>query len=348
MPPVASLKRPGSGGGAASKKFSAAAISATMFEVLSSGDELPGGPLAHVDHELLSSGDDMLLLSPSRLPLAGGDTAPFLSPLFGSTPAIPPFPVRVLTMPASPLSPGNNRNRFMANSQPLQVSCDLSSVGLHNNSMRFSFSAIVLIVYPQSDKPDRRHLQMVDSRGSTGLTVWGPHVGLFSSSSVGQVVKFSKLSMIMFNGKKGLSMCRDTTISFPSALGVATEEAKWWSDLLVKTPKRIIDVHDLNDDGVISVSGIIGSLSTEIKRVRNEDKQLLCIRITDRSGFVDMRSWTHSEAEFTPFLERPLLFRRVRVTSFGGLKILELLEGPGTEVVVDFDGADDLSLYWKE
>ncbi len=57
-----------------------------------------------------------------------------------------PFPLRVLPVPASPLSPGNNRNRFMANSQPLQVSCDLSSVGLHNYSMRFSFTAVVLII----------------------------------------------------------------------------------------------------------------------------------------------------------------------------------------------------------
>jgi hypothetical protein len=341
MPISAEKKRPGSGGGSAGKKFAAAACTAPTFELASSGDDSPGGILAHVDHELLSSGDDMLLSPCARFTSAGVSAAV-------PAPVSQPFPVRVLPVPASPLSPGNNRNRFMANSQPLQVSCDLSSVGLHNNSMRFSFSAVVLIVYPQSDKPERRHIQMIDCRGSTGLTVWGPTVGLFSSSSVGKVVKFSKLSMIMFNGKKGLSMCRDTTISFPSALGVATEEAKWWADLLVKTPKRIIDIHDLNDDGVISVSGIVGSLSTELKRVRNEDKELLCIRLTDRTGFVDMRSWTHSEAEFSEFLERPLLFRRVRVTSFGGLKILELLEGSGTEVVADFDGANDLTLYWQE
>ena len=39
------------------------------------------------------------------------------------------------------------------------------------------------------------------------------------------------------------------------------------------------------------------------------------------------------------------MLRRVRVASFGGLKILELLEGSGTDLVADFDGADDLSLY---
>jgi hypothetical protein len=339
-------KRPVSGGGAAarnSKKASAPVVcQSSIFDLdppesplsthLVPGDNPSIQQRFHVDQS--SSGDDVLMQSPGLVAQTNAEMVA--------------LPQRVLPLPASPASPGNNRNRFMANCQPLQVSCDLSSVGLHNNSMRFSFTAIVLIVYPPCEKPERRHIQLIDSRGSTGLTVWGPHVALFSSSSVGQVIKFSKLSMIMYNGKKGLSMCRDTTISIQSALSIASEEAKWWSNVLQKAPVRIIDIHDLNEECVVNVAGIIGSLSTEIKRVRNVDKELLCIRLTDRSGFVDMRSWSHSEAEFSSFLERPLLIRRVRVTSFGGLKILELLEGSGTVLVPEFTGAADLALYWQE
>ena len=76
-------------------------------------------------------------------------------------------------------------------------------------------------------------------------------------------------------------MCKDTTIAFPSTLGVATKEAKWWAALLVKSPLRIIDVHDLENDCVISVCGIIGYLSTEVKRVR--DKTKIVVHPSDRS-----------------------------------------------------------------
>ena len=245
-------------------------------------------------------------------------------------------------------SPGGNRDRFLAQSQPLKVCCDLSTVGLHNSSMRFSFQAIVLIVYPASDKPERRHVQLIDSRGSTGLTVWGPHVAMFSPSSIGQVVKFTKLSIIMHNGIRGLTMSRDSNINFVSDVASATEESKWWMSLLHAAPLRIIDVHDVSDNSVINVAGILGSMSTETKKVKSKDRDLLCMCLTDRTGCVDVRSWTHSEVEFNLFRERPLLLQRVRVTSFGGTKILEMLDASGTVVVSVFSGADDLKQYWRE
>jgi hypothetical protein len=257
-----------------------------------------------------------------------------------------PIGVRMDAVPA--VSPGGNRDRFMANSQPLKVSCDLSTVGLHNASMRFTFQAVALIVYPESIKPERRHLQLIDSRGSTGLTVWGPHVKLFSPSSVGQVVKFTRLSLVVQNGRKGLSMSRDSTVTFVSDAAGACEESKWWASLLQVPPLRIIDVHDVEDDLIVSVKGIVGTISTEIKKVKLEDKELLCMRLTDRTGFIDIRSWCHSEAEFERFRERPVCFKRVRVTSFSGMKILELLDASGTILADEFDGAADLRQYWRE
>jgi|LauGreDrversion4_2_1035121.scaffolds.fasta_scaffold68956_3 hypothetical protein len=247
-----------------------------------------------------------------------------------------------------PASPRSNRERFMANCQPLQVSCDLATVGLHNSSVRFSFTAVVLIVYPDTKGPDRRHIQLIDKRGSTGITVWNENVRLFSSSSVGQVVRFTKLSITFNNGKKGLSMSKESTITFLNSTTVPTDESKWWKSKLLENHLRIIDVHDCNDDEVINVAGIVGMLSTERKRVRDQDKDLLCIRLTDRTGFIDIRSWSHSEHEFSDFLEQPLLLQRVRVTSFAGIKTLELLSGSGTVLKDDFNGKDDLQLYWAE
>lgn len=250
---------------------------------------------------------------------------------------------------AAPASPGSNRERFMSNCQPLKVCCDLSVVGLHSNSTRFSFQAVVLIVYPATFKPARRHLQLIDSRGSTGITVWNEHVSMFSASSVGQVVRFSKLSLISQNGQKSLSMSRDSTVNFVSDAAAACEESKWWRSLLGQKALRIIDIHGADDNIIVNVSGILGTMTTEMKRVRNEDRELLCMRITDRTGFIDVRSWTHSEMEFDAFRERPILFKRVRVTSFAGLKIIELLDASGTEVVhADFEGAADLAKYWSE
>jgi hypothetical protein len=247
-----------------------------------------------------------------------------------------------------PASPSSNRERFMANCQPLQVSCDLATVGMHNASVRFSFTAVILIVYPETKGPDRRHIQLIDQRGSTGITVWNDNVRLFSASSVGQVVRFTKLSITFNNGKKGLSMGRDSSVTFLNNANVPTEEYKWWKSKLFENPLRIIDVHDCEDDVVISTAGIVGMLSTERKRVRDQDRDLLCIRLTDRTGFIDVRSWSHSDHEFSEFLERPLLFQRVRVTSFAGMKTLELLAGAGTVLKNEFHGKEDLQLYWSE
>lgn len=245
-------------------------------------------------------------------------------------------------------SPGGNRARFMANCQPLKVSCDLSAVGMHNTGSRFSFQAVVLIVYPASVKPERRHVQLIDARGSTGLTVWNEHVSFFSQSSVGQVVRFTKLAVVHQNGQKSLTMGRDSTITFLAHDVTPTDESIWWKSLLAKPPIRIIDVYDCEDNTLVNVSGIVGTLFSETKRVRNEDKQLLCMRITDRSGCIDVRSWNHCEVEFAQFREQPILFKRVRITSFAGNKILELLDASGTEVFSEFAGKSDLASYWRE
>ena len=249
--------------------------------------------------------------------------------------------------PFVPVSPSKNRERFMTNCQPLRVCCDLNKVGLSAAGVRFSFQAVVFVVFPASEKPDRRHVMLVDAFGSTGLTVWGAHVPLFTAATVGTVAKFTKLGMVVHNGKKALSMGKDTTVVFvPSS--VITDESKWWNALVMQPPLRIIDVHGCDDNLVVNVAGIVGMLSTETKKVRSDNKDLMNLRLTDRTGFIDIRSWNHCEGEFSKFLEKPLLFQRLRVTSFAGTKILVLLEGNATNILPEFENKADLVQYWNE
>ena len=244
-------------------------------------------------------------------------------------------------------SPGGNRARFIANCQPLRVCCNLSQVGVVAVGMRFSFEAVVFVVYPASTQPDRRHVLLVDSTGCAGLTVWGAHVPQFTFATVGCVVKFTKLGMVVHNGKKSLSMGKDTIVQFvPNS--VESPSSMWWNALAAKKVVRIIDVHDCEDDAIVNVAGIVGMLSSETKRVRADNKDLMTMRLTDHTGHLDVRSWNHSESEFRSFLEKPLLLQRIRVTSYAGIKICELLDGNGTIVVPNFTGQEALEKYWEE
>ena len=99
---------------------------------------------------------------------------------------------------------------------------------------------------------------------------------------------------------------------------------------------------------MISVSGILGFMCMEEKVVKTETKWLLIMRILDRTGTIELRSWTHTEADFSRHRERPLLFKRVRVTAYAGTKMLELIDGRGSVVETEFPEAADLSAFWKE
>ena len=88
----------------------------------------------------------------------------------------PSPPKRVLTIPLSP----SNRDRILAACSPVKVNCSLTFPGLSNPNIRFDFQAVVLIVYPACDKPDRRHVALADRYGVTGITVWSGQYAMFS------------------------------------------------------------------------------------------------------------------------------------------------------------------------
>lgn len=256
----------------------------------------------------------------------------------------PSPPKRVLTIPLSP----SNRDRILAACSPVKVNCSLTFPGLSNPNIRFDFQAVVLIVYPACDKPDRRHVALADRYGVTGITVWSGHYAMFSVQSVGQVVKITNLTVTSHNGKRSLAMARDSSVRFLSDTeSRSSHEQQWWNGLLTIGSLDISCFCSMDDDAIVSVSGILFALQTDVKRVRNEDKELLTLRIADQSGHMDLRSWHQVDSDFRSFLDKPILLQRVRVTSFAGIKIGEILDGDGTVFSSEFDGAQVLTKFWK-
>jgi hypothetical protein len=267
-------------------------------------------------------------------------------------PSPPSSPVQRLSSGVSalvspPMSPASNRDKYLALTSPVKVTCSLSTVGLSNPTSRFDFQAIVLVVYPMCDKPPRRHVALVDSSGATGVTVWANHVPLFDESSVGRVVKFTNLSISTHNGRRSLAMARDSAIKFLSETELArSSEHQWWAGLTQQSPLNISNARSLDDDMIATVSGILFMVQTETKKIRDEMKDLTTVRLADSTGFLDIRSWNHNEEFFRPHMEKPIVLQRVRITSFAGNKLGEMLDGSGTILRTSFAGASDLATFW--
>jgi hypothetical protein len=253
-------------------------------------------------------------------------------------------PARVIdsVVPGSP----SNRERFRNACMPHQVSCDLSSVP-SDPGFRFSFQAVVLVVFPSSSNPIRRHVLLGDGRGTVGVTVWNAHVNAFSIASIGQCVSITKVSMTNHNGVRGLSLNKESTLHFSS--DDQHYSCVWWNGIPATPPLSAILFYDQKDNSVVNVAGILGSVSVEQKHVRSDARDLLTLKIVDRTGIVTVRSWNHGAGLFQRLVDTPIKLSRVRVTSFGGCKTGELFDGAGTTICEgNFDGADDLRQFWSE
>jgi hypothetical protein len=244
----------------------------------------------------------------------------------------------------APMSPATNRGRFHASSMPSSISCDLSAVN-SQVGLKFSFAAIVLVVYPPSSNPSRRHVLLADGRGTVGITVWNTHVPVFSAKSVGQLAQFTKVAMTTHNNTRGLVLNKDSTLQLSD--GLAHFAGIWWKNLLVAPPLQAILFHDAPENSVVNVAGILGSVCKEDKTVRNAPMTLLTIRLVDRTGVVCIRSWCHGDAQFAGLVDRPVLIKRVRVTAYANSKTGELLDGDGSIITTGFDGSD-LEKFWAE
>jgi hypothetical protein len=244
-----------------------------------------------------------------------------------------------------PLSPAGNRARFMAGVQPSKVTCDLSNVSI-TPGLRFSFEAVITVVYPASPNFDRRYVELSDSQGTTGITVWNSYVNAITCDCVGRVVKFSRLAITVHNGKKSLSMSKESTMHVEQKDYVSSL-SMWWNNLLSAPVCNALQFHD-STAAIVNVSGILGLIQVEEKMVKGVPKNLLVLHLTDSTGRLEIRSWNHSDTEFLQYLEKPVQLQRVRVVLYAGNKTGELLGGDnGTVLTTDFDKSS-LIQYWTE
>ena len=245
-----------------------------------------------------------------------------------------------------PSSPATNRERFRASLMPSQITCDLSNVTVEPGH-RFTFQGIVLVVFPASSNPTRRHVLVGDGRGTVGITVWNALVNTFTSETIGQLVVVTKVSVIIHNGTRGITLNKESMVQFNSL--VDHFATIWWQTLPERRAVSAILFSDQKDNDIVNVAGIVGSVTVEQKTVRNDARDLVTIRLVDRTGITVLRSWNHAAGLFQHLVDSPVMIRRVRVTSYGSQKTGELFDGSGTIIDTgDFVGADDLKKFWTE
>ena len=247
--------------------------------------------------------------------------------------------------PASPTSPGHNRANFMKKFVTARTYCNLELCRAPAGT-KVVLAGVVVAVYPASSNPDRRYIQLADFTGSVGITVWNDNVNLFGFDSVGKVVECCKVVIATHNGKKTLTMARDSVIMFHC--NEDHHMAKWWRELLAVPPTPLSSIQSIADNTIINIAGVLGFVSEEKKMVGNAQKTLTSLHIGDTSGSLDVRSWNHPAQTFKKHVEVPVLIQRIRITSFAGTKIGELLDGHGSVVVTEFAGKKQLEDYWAE
>ena len=235
----------------------------------------------------------------------------------------------------------SNRDKFNMKLHIQYIGCNLDSV-CASPTVRLSFRGTLVILYPPATNPDRRYVIFMDASGSIGVTVWKDDLKQFHSGRIGCLVEISRMSLTTHKGQKSLALTKESKINFVESQNV------WWCNLLKAPASLIVDVHSSNDNSIVTVSGILGSLCTEEKVVRNAPVELLIMRIVDRTGEIEVRSWTRRASEFVHLKDKPILLSRVRVTSYAGTKMVELIDGASGSIVShSFCGASELAEFWN-
>lgn len=330
-----------------------------LHSAITVGTAPVGGAALRAASDVELQGDSGIDLLSSSGACAAVPAADVSSDRPGIPVAVPPSPVSNVAVPAAdvssdlrpgipvavPPSPVSNRDRFIKGFLPARTCCNLDLCRAPAGT-KFNLSAVCIAVFPKSTNPDRRYIQLADTTGSVGVTVWNENVNSFSTASVGRLVTLTKVVITNHNGKKALSMARDSSVQ--QIDDETHTDSTWWRSLLTLAPLSCGAVHDVADNTMVSVSGILGHVSSDTKMVQGVPKTLLTLHMVDSSGKLDVRSWNHNADAFNHHAEAPILIRRVRVTSFAGVKLCELLDGAGSVIETAFTGDAALRKFWRE
>lgn len=244
-----------------------------------------------------------------------------------------------------PVSPGRNRAAFMAQHSPSRLTCNLD-LSRCTVGTKVTLTAVVIAAFPAATNPERRYVQLADCTGSVGITVWNGNVAKFNRDSIGRVVVCGKVVLGSHQGKKVLTMTRESVMEYVTDDNNPLQV--WWQSLASLPPRRLVDAADAEDNSIINVSGVLGLVTSEQKNVGSTMRTLTTLHLTDPSGQFNIRSWNHEADAFLVYVDRPIMIKRVRVASFAGTKVGELLDNRGSEIVTDFAGSKTLVQYWAE
>lgn len=243
------------------------------------------------------------------------------------------------------VSPGRNRAAFLAQHSPSRLTCNLdfsrSPIGT-----KVTLTAVVIAAFPAATNPDRRYIQLADCTGSVGITVWNGNVAKFNRESIGRVVVCGKVVLGSHQGKKVLTMTRESVMEFANDDNNTVQV--WWQSLASLPPRRLVDVADTEDNTIINVCGILGLVTSEQKNVGSTIRTLTSLHLTDPTGQLQIRTWNHAADAFLAYVDKPIMIKRVRVASFASIKVGELLDNSGSEIVTVFAGSKTLAQYWAD
>ena len=243
-------------------------------------------------------------------------------------------------LPSAPPSP-SQREAFQASLYVTKVTSNLSTVNAAPGA-RVNFDGTVIVVYPCEANPVRRYVLLADEHGTIGITFWNQNVSKFSSSVVGHVIQLTKVLITQHNGKKSITMNKE------SGLTVTEQIAPFWTQLARNPITSILDVHSMPVNSFVTIAGVLGFLHSERKIVKDQEKELVIMKLIDRTGQIEVQSWVSKLADFSAYRDRPVKFQRLRVVAFAGIKCLEILDGNGTLVHSEFEGCGDLAKFWNE
>ena len=290
-------------------------------------------------------------------PVPSGDPA-----LAGDNSSLPPVEVGNAVAPPSPPAPQNsgvplsiapaspcrNRQLFLASVTPQIMTCDLSSslVGL---GIRHNLVAIIIAIFPtQKGPPSRRHIFIMDSFGTTGVTVWNGDVHKFPKEVLGGVITITRASVSSFQGKKNLVLSKESVVS------VATDGqcpmSQWWDSMANLPPMPLTSVLNVADNGIINVFGVVAFVSSETKEVNGQVRVVTSVHMASQTARFQLRGWdldTASLQRIEELRDTVVQVRRIRVTSFADNKIGEILDSArGTSFAPFRD--DALARLWSE
>jgi hypothetical protein len=249
---------------------------------------------------------------------------------------------------ALPLSPGRNRQLFLATVTPQSMTCNLSTA-IVGQGLKHNLVAVVIARFPvQKGPPARQHVTLCDAHGSTGLTVWNADVHKFPKEVLGGVVTVTRASISLYQGKKNLVLSKDSTVQVSTT--TPSPMADWWAALSQQHPLPLPAALVAADNSIINVFGVLAFVAHEFKEVNGQMRVLTSVHLACQTARFQLRGWDleHDTMRLIDSLKDLVVqVRRVRISCYAELKVGEILESPLGSSFSQFTDAE-LTRHWAE